>query len=83
VISIPAPREPNHHAARLKLAPVQAGRGLVNSIKPIVEEYVLHSLDCSCGVRTTATLPDGVPTGAFGPSVVAMAATLMHTSPSR
>lgn len=46
-------------------------------IEPIVEEYVLHSLDCACGVRTTATLPDGVPTGAFGPSVVAMAATLM------
>ena len=46
-------------------------------IEPIVEEYVLHSLDCACGVRTTATLPYGVPTGAFGPSVVAMAATLM------
>jgi transposase len=46
-------------------------------IEPIVEEYVLHSLDCACGVRTTATLPGGVPTGAFGPSVVAMAATLM------
>ncbi len=46
-------------------------------IEPIVEEYVLHSLDCACGVRTTATLPAGVPTGAFGPSVVAMAATLM------
>ena len=46
-------------------------------IEPIVEEYVLHALDCACGVRTTATLPDGVPTGAFGPSIVAMAATLM------
>ena len=46
-------------------------------VEPIVEEYVLHSLDCVCGVRTTATLPAGVPTGAFGPSVVAMAATLM------
>ena len=46
-------------------------------IEPIVEEYVLHSLGCPCGVRTTATLPAGVPTGAFGPSVVAMAATLM------
>ena len=46
-------------------------------IEPIVEEYELHSLDCSCGVRTAATLPAGVPTGAFGPSVVAMAATLM------
>lgn len=46
-------------------------------IEPIVEEYELHSLDCACGVRTTATLPAGVPTGVFGPSVVAMAATLM------
>lgn len=46
-------------------------------IEPIVEEYVLHSLDCVCGVRTAATLPVGVPTGAFGPSVVAWAATLM------
>lgn len=46
-------------------------------IVPIVTEYELHSLDCACGVRTAATLPDGVPAGAFGPSVVAMAATLM------
>ena len=46
-------------------------------IEPIVEEYELRSLDCRCGVRTTATLPTGVPTGAFGPSIVAMAATLM------
>ena len=40
-------------------------------VEPIVEEYELHSLECTCGVRTTATLPAGVPTGAFGPSVVA------------
>lgn len=46
-------------------------------VEPIVEEYELHSLDCPCGVRTAAALPAGVPTGAFGPSVVAMAATLM------
>lgn len=46
-------------------------------IEPIVEEYVLHALDCACGVRTAAALPAGVPTGAFGPSVVAMVATLM------
>lgn len=46
-------------------------------IVPIVTEYELHSLECACGVRTTATLPDGVPTGVFGPRVVAMAATLM------
>ena len=46
-------------------------------IAPIVTEYELHSLHCACGTRTTAALPGGVPTGAFGPSVVAMAATLM------
>jgi len=46
-------------------------------VEPIVEEYELHTLHCRCGVRTAATLPAGVPTGAFGPSVVAMAATLM------
>ncbi len=46
-------------------------------IVPIVTEYEVHSLNCACGTRTTATLPSGVPTGAFGPSVVAMAATLM------
>lgn len=46
-------------------------------IVPIVKEFELHSLDCTCGARTAATLPAGVPTGAFGPSVVAMAAMLM------
>lgn len=46
-------------------------------VVPLVTEYELHSLDCACGVRTAATLPAGVPTGAFGPSVVAMVATLM------
>ncbi len=45
--------------------------------EPIVEEYVRHALDCACGVRTAAALPACVPTGAFGPSVVATAATLM------
>jgi transposase len=46
-------------------------------VEPIVTDYELHSLDCACGIRTTATLPSDVPTGAFGPSVVAMVATLM------
>jgi transposase len=46
-------------------------------IAPIVTEYELHSLVCDCGTRTAAALPAGVPTGAFGPSVVAMVATLM------
>ena len=48
------------------------------SIKPIVDEYVIHTLDCTlCGSRTTAPLPEGVPSGAFGASVIAMVALLM------
>lgn len=46
-------------------------------VEPIVEEYVIHSLNCDCGVRTTAALPAGVPSGAFGASVIAMVAMLM------
>ncbi len=46
-------------------------------VTPIVTEWELHSLECACGVRTSATLPAGVPTGAFGASVVARVATLM------
>jgi transposase len=47
------------------------------AIKPYVTEWELHSLDCACGARTSASLPAGVPTGAFGVSVVAIVATLM------
>lgn len=37
-------------------------------IKPHVAEYRLHRLSCPCcGVRTCATLPDGVPRGGQGP----------------
>ena len=47
-------------------------------IVPLVTEYQLHSLGCAgCGMRTTADLPSGVPTGAFGPTVVATVATVM------
>lgn len=46
-------------------------------IEPIVTEYELHSLTCGCGVSTTAELPNGVPTGSFGPSVIAVVALLM------
>lgn len=47
-------------------------------IKPIVEQYALHELGCgACGTRTRATLPVGVPTRSFGPSVVATIAVLM------
>lgn len=43
-------------------------------ITPTVREYQLHSLDCTwCGTRTRALVPDGVPTGQFGPRIQAMA----------
>lgn len=46
-------------------------------VKPWVEQWALHALGCSCGHVTRAKLPAGVPRGAFGPSVVAVAALLM------
>jgi transposase len=38
-------------------------------VKPVVDEFQLHALGCDCGHVTRAQLPDGVPTGAFGPGV--------------
>lgn len=44
-------------------------------IKPIVDEYQLHCLECPrCGTRTEAQLPDGIPTSQFGPRLQAMLA---------
>jgi transposase len=44
-------------------------------IQPTVEEWQLHGLSCSdCGTVTRATLPEGVPTGSFGPRVQALVA---------
>lgn len=43
--------------------------------KADVTEWQLHGLDCGrCGVRTRAALPEGVPTGAFGPRLQALVA---------
>ncbi len=40
-----------------------------------VHEYRLHLLTCpSCAAKTLATLPQGVPTGAFGPRLLALVA---------
>lgn len=36
-------------------------------VHPTVVEHRLHCLECTCGERTSAELPAGVPTGAFGP----------------
>jgi transposase len=46
-------------------------------IEPIVDEYRLHRLACpGCGQTTCGTLPEGVPTVRFGPSLQATLATL-------
>ena len=46
-------------------------------IEPIVDEYRLHRLTCpDCGATTCGTLPEGVPTGSFGPYTQAVLATL-------
>jgi len=47
-------------------------------IEPIVTEYILHLLGCpNCGYMTRAALPEGVPAGIFGPSVIAVCSYLM------
>ncbi len=43
--------------------------------RPHITEYQLHTLACAgCGAWTTATLPTGVPRGAFGPRLEALVA---------
>jgi transposase len=55
-------------------------RHQVAEIPPVqaeVTEYRLHRLTCTaCGTRTCASLPAGVPTGAFGPRLQAWLAIL-------
>lgn len=47
-------------------------------IQPEVDQYALHAVEClGCGHVTRARLPSGVPTGAFGPSVVAIVTLLI------
>jgi transposase len=49
----------------------------VPPFQPEVTEYRLHRLTCTgCGTRTCASLPPGVPTGAFGPRLQAVLAVL-------
>lgn len=46
-------------------------------IEPETTEYQLHTLDCpSCGSRTSAELPAGVPSRSFGPRAQAMVSVL-------
>jgi transposase len=55
-------------------------RHQVAEIPPVraeVTEYRLHRLQCTaCGARTCASLPAGVPAGAFGPRLQALLAVL-------
>ena len=45
----------------------------VPPVLPVVDEYRLHRLKCPrCGTSTCATLPPGVPAGAFGPRLRAI-----------
>lgn len=44
-------------------------------VRPHVTEYQVHTLGCAqCGEQTTATVPAGVPAGAFGPRLEATVA---------
>lgn len=46
-------------------------------VQPVVDEYRLHRLTClRCRTSTCATLPPGVPTGAFGPRLRAILSVL-------
>lgn len=53
-------------------------------IRPVVTDYECHELECSwCGAHTRASLPPGVPEGAFGPrlrAVVALCTSRYHLS---
>jgi transposase len=47
-------------------------------VEPLVDEYRLHALTCPrCGKQTRGELPHGVPTGSFGPTVVAVIGLLL------
>jgi len=49
----------------------------VPPVCPVVDEYRLHRLVCTdCGTSTCATLPPGVPKGAFGPRLRAILSVL-------
>jgi transposase len=46
-------------------------------IQPIITEYQLHRLGCSCGCSTCGEVPKGVPSGQAGPQLIAFTALLM------
>ena len=49
-------------------SPIRHQVAEIPPVTPVVVEYLLHRLRCSgCGTTTDASLPQGVPLGAFGP----------------
>ena len=46
-------------------------------VEPFFDEYQLHAIGCGCGHVTRGKLPAGVPTGCFGPGIVAVVALLI------
>ena len=72
------PRHCRRCGGRLTGADAAPHRHQVLELPPVrrqVTEYQLHTLSCArCGVTTTAPLPAGVPRGAFGPRLQAVAA---------
>ncbi len=49
----------------------------IPAIKAVIDEHRLFHATCVCGETTCATLPKGVPQGAFGPGVLALATMLV------
>jgi transposase len=57
-----------------RTSPVRHQVTEVPPIRPVITEYQLHTLACRCGATTRAGRPPGVPAGAFGPRLQALAA---------
>ena len=63
---------------RLDAEPIRHQVWDLPEIEPLVNEYRLHRAKCEvCGETTCATVPEGMPKGAFGPGVQALASTLV------
>lgn len=57
--------------------PVRHQVAEIPPVRPVITEHQLHRVACGdCGKSTRATLPAGVPSGHFGPRLVALAALL-------
>lgn len=65
------PKQHDAHPVRHQVADIP-------EIKAVIAEHRLFHATCEvCGETTCATLPDGVPQGAFGPGVLALATMLV------